>query len=93
MLSRKRAVPQIRGAHASRMLVSASRRNELCKTWSRVGDGLGSSTRRDAGTNTRDGCAPRNKTPAAYFFATGTTTTGHDAPFITPCVTLPTSSS
>ena len=58
----------IRGAHASRMLVLASRRNELCKATNRsCSDGWGSSSRRDAETNTRDGRAPRNTGHRAHY--------------------------
>ena len=42
------------GAHASRVLATASRRRELSTTL------FGSSFRRDAETNTRDACAPRH---------------------------------
>jgi len=56
---------QLWGAHASRVLVSASRRNELVEplevcTFALQITHCKSSSRRDAATSTRDACAPQN---------------------------------
>jgi len=51
-----------RGAHASRVLVSASRRNSLFsspRVNGRVADGRKVRDREDAIANTRDACAPQ----------------------------------
>ncbi len=55
---------EFRGAHPSRVLVSASRRNELSGRFLGAevlptAHAMESPSRRDAATSTRDGCAPR----------------------------------
>ena len=53
------------GAHASRVLVSASRRNSLssCSACHRAKSQRKVRDREDAFANTRDACAPRNTQP------------------------------
>ena len=70
-----RAMPIFRGARASRVLVSASRRNELPSTRIagrirafRVTDAAESSRRRDAFASTRDARAPRKSAAHAFTF-------------------------
>ncbi len=54
------------GAHASRVLVSASRRNGLCLSLTRsAGEALKEVRDREDGlANTRDACAPQNSAVA-----------------------------
>jgi len=60
---------KIRGAHASRVLVAASRRDELLALFADLGIFLkksaGSSLWRDAKASTRDACAPQNRALSA----------------------------